>query len=132
MVDPEGTLTAAQYEILEVIWRLPEAGLTVAEIWHEIGSKRSIARTTILNQVDRLEKRGWLTRHDGPDGFRYSATRSREDASGQMAAEFVEAFFGGSAANLMMSLLGNKKLSLDDVKQLKELLESRTTRRKPH
>ncbi|MFB3111017.1 MAG: BlaI/MecI/CopY family transcriptional regulator [Gemmatimonadales bacterium] len=62
MVVPEGNLTPAQYEILQVIWGGDEEGATVAEIWQEISKLRSVGRTTVLNLVDRLEKRGWLTR----------------------------------------------------------------------
>ena len=82
MTDPEGSLTAAQHEILEVIWNGTKSGMTVAEIWHAIGARRSVTRTTVLNQVDRLEKRGWLKRHEHQDGFRYLPTRSRR-AGGQ-------------------------------------------------
>ena len=130
MTDPDGTLTVAQHEILEVIWDASEQGATVAEIWREIGTKRSVTRTTILNQVDRLEKRGWLKRHDHKDGFRYVATRSREQAASGLAEEFVDSFFGGSASDLVMSLLGTKKLNLDEIKKLRALLETRSSKRK--
>ena len=73
MVDPEGNLTPVQYEILQVIWDGDDAGSTVAEIWREISKSRSVGRTTILNLVDRLEKRGWLSL---PDAGRLSLSNS--------------------------------------------------------
>ncbi len=130
MTDPDGTLTAAQHEILEVIWNASETGATVAEIWHEIGIRRSVTRTTVLNQVDRLEKRGWLKRHEHKDGFRYVATRSREQAASGLAEEFVDSFFRGSASDLVMSLLGTKKLNPNEIKKLQALLETRSSKRK--
>ena len=131
MTDPEGSLTAVQHEILEVIWNGPKAGVTVAEIWRAIETRRSVTRTTILNQVDRLEKRGWLKRHEHQDGFRYLATRSRQQAASSLASEFVDSFFGGSASDLVMSLLGARKLGPDEIEKLRELLESRSSKRKP-
>ena len=55
MTDPEGTLTAAQHEILQAIWNAPKSGATVTEIWQAIGELRGITRTTVLNQVDRTD-----------------------------------------------------------------------------
>jgi BlaI family penicillinase repressor len=131
MTGPEGTLTAAQHEILEVVWNGSAAGATVAEIWHSIGARRPVTRTTVLNQVDRLEKRGWLQRHEHEHGFRYAATRSRQDAASGLATEFVDSFFGGSASDLVMSLLGASKLDSDEIKKLRALLDARSKKRKP-
>lgn len=131
MSDPEGTLTAAQHEILQVIWNAPPEGATVTEIWQSIGEQREIARTTVINQVDRLEKRGWLKREKSPDGFRYTAVKNRESATRGMAEEFVDTFFAGSASELVMSLLGSRKLDADDVAKLRKLLESQSRNRSP-
>ena len=131
MPDPEGTLTAAQHEIMQVIWNAPTKGATVMEIWQVIGEQRGIARTTVLNQVDRLEKRGWLRREKSPDGFRYLAARGHDQATRELAEEFVDTFFGGSASNLVMSLLGSSKLNPEDIVKLRQLLNSRTRNRGP-
>lgn len=132
MKDPEGTLTVAQHEILEAIWKLSNSGATVAEVWAEISKHREVSRTTILNQVDRLEKRGWLKRHAHEDGFRYVVTKRRDQVANGLAREFVDSFFGGSTSELVMSLLGSKKLTSAEVTALKALLESNLSKRKPH
>lgn len=122
---PEAGLTPVQFEILEAAWGAAN-GASVAEIWEAIAARREVGRTTILNLVDRLEKRGWLARKKVEGVFRYTPTVSREDAAGNVAAEFVDAFFSGSASELVMSLLGSKKISADEVEQLRELLDART------
>lgn len=131
MPDPEGTLTAAQHEILEVVWSSPSNGATVSEIWHAIGEQRDVTRTTVLNQVDRLEKRGWLRRRKHKDGFRYVATRNRGQAARSLTEEFVDSFFGGSASELVMNLLGSKKLKPEEIARLRDLLDSQTSKRSP-
>ncbi len=98
MSELEGSITQAQHEILEVIWAC-EGGATVAEVWQAISAKREVARTTILNQIDRLEARGWVKRHKSRAGNRYTATVSRDEASRNLVSDFVNAFFGGSLAN---------------------------------
>jgi predicted transcriptional regulator len=131
MPGPKGSLTAAQYEIMAVVWAAGPAGVTVAEIWQAIAGARGVARTTVLNQVDRLERRGWLRRSPGDGPTRFQATLSKEDASRQLVAGFVSDFFQGSTAELVSALLGNDAFTLTrkDVARLRELLER--ARRRP-
>ncbi|GAB4137676.1 MAG: BlaI/MecI/CopY family transcriptional regulator [Planctomycetaceae bacterium] len=121
---PEGNLTSAQYEIMDVVWRHGRTGATVAEIWEAVSETRSVARTTVLNLVDRLEKRNWLKRRQRKGTYHYTATVSRKKTSELLAGEFIDDFFGGSATDLVMSLLGSKQLSTDELNQLRKLLDS--------
>jgi len=126
---PDASLTPVQFEILEVAWNAAE-GASVAEIWEAIAAGRDVGRTTILNLVDRLEKRGWLARRKVEGVYRYRPTVSRETAAGSVAAEFVDAFFSGSARELVMSLLGSERISPDEVEQLRALLDERSQSKK--
>src|SRR4029078_3512818 len=81
MTLPKGSLTAAQYEIMDAAWPAAKEGITVAEMWQRISESRSIGRTTVLNQVDRLEKRGWLKRLPGDGPTRFRATLAQEDGA---------------------------------------------------
>ena len=111
---PEGNLTPVQYQIMEAVWGRGEAGASVVEIWQAVRADRSVRRTTVLNLVNRLEKRGWLVccRQKRPN--RYTAAASREHTSALLAGEFVNDFFSGSAGKLVMSLSGSKQLSRGD------------------
>src|SRR5262245_48386850 len=119
---PDANLTPVQFEIMQVAWEA-EAGATVAQIWERVSRNRDVGRTTILNLVDRREKRGWLVRNKVGGVYRYSPTVERETAAAHVAAEFVDAFFGGSASDLVMSLLGSKRISHEEVEQLRQALE---------
>ena len=119
---PEGKLTPAQFEILQRIWASP-VGLTVAEIWEAVRAERSVSRTTVLNLVDRLEKRGWLSRSKDEAVFRYRAVVDRATAESQLANDFVQEFFSGSAMNMVMSLLGSKPVTKSDIRKLQRLLD---------
>jgi predicted transcriptional regulator len=125
---PEGNLTPAQHEILDIVWDAGHEGATVAEIWQAIATQRSVGRTTILNLVDRLEKRNWLRRRDDSEGAnRYLATVSRERTAAGLAKEFVNDFFEGSASNLVMSLLGSNTLSKSELQRLRAALDQSPT-----
>ena len=130
MVVPKGNITPVQYEILQVIWGGDDEGSTVAEIWREISKSRSVGRTTVLNLVDRLEKRGWLTRRQAPGGYRYRTTLNREETTHTLAAEFVDDFFGGKASDLVMSLLGNRSIKKSEVERLRKLIDKASRKSK--
>ena len=124
---PEGSLTPVQYEILNIVWVAGKNGATVAEIWQQITSQRDVARTTVLNLVDRLEKRGWLRRVDDAGGpNRFVAVVDRQRTKTALAREFVHDFFDGSAGNLVMSLVGSNRLTTAEVDELREMLAERT------
>lgn len=121
---PDINLTPVQFEIMEAAWGA-EQGATVTEMWETISRNRDVGRTTILNLVDRLEKRGWLARQKVGGVYRYQPTVGREKAAAHVAAEFVDAFFSGSASNLVMSLLGSQRISQDELDELRAMLDKR-------
>lgn len=129
MTRPEGTLTGPQFEILELTWQNP-AGMTVAEIWEVVRENRSVSRTTILNLVDRLEKRNWLQRLKVEGVYRYQASVSREQTQEMLAGEFVGTYFSGSATDFILSFLGSQRLSKKELDRMKKALEDKKTSRK--
>lgn len=122
---PKGSLTAAQYEIMAVVWAATPEGLTVADIWQTISRSRALSRTTVLSQVDRLEKRGWLERLPGDGTTRFQATLAKQDAAQQLAAGFVSDFFAGSALDFVTALLGSNTFALtrQDLNRLRKLFD---------
>ena len=121
-VNPEGDLTPAQHELLAVAWDGPTEGMTVAEIWQAVADRRGVTRTTVLNLVDRLEKRGWLERESVGGVYRYRPTLDRATAEARLAAGFMAGFFGGSPTQLVQSLLGSEDVSVADIDRLQKVL----------
>src|SRR5438067_7995238 len=124
MQRPTRSLTAAQYEIMAAVWDAGDDGISIADIWQAISAERTIGRTTVLNQVDRLEKRGWLERAPGDGATKFRATLPKERASRQLVAGFVSDYFQGRAFDLMSALLGDqaRDLTKNDVEKLRKLL----------
>ncbi|MBN2577897.1 MAG: BlaI/MecI/CopY family transcriptional regulator [Pirellulales bacterium] len=124
MTLPEGSLTPTQHEIMEAVWECGEQGAAVTEIWRAVAAQRQVGRTTVLNLVDRLEKRGWLVRGGDRKPYRYVAALGRQQTAALLAGGFVDDFFGGSAGNLVMSLLGAQRLKPEEIERLQNLLRS--------
>ncbi len=132
MATPEGKLTPVQFEIMQLIWNSTR-GMTSGEIWEAIRPGRDVSRTTVLNLVDRLEKRAWLKRRKDQGVFRYAAAVERQSVEAQLATDFVQEFFDGSAANMVMSLLGSGRIPKPEIQRIKRLVDEResgTTRNK--
>jgi predicted transcriptional regulator len=109
---------------MAVVWESGTQGATVTEIWQAISAQRRVGRTTILNLVDRLEKRDWLARRDREKPCHYLAALGREETAVFLAGGFVDDFFAGSASNLVMSLLGSSRLKPGEIDRLRQVLES--------
>ena len=122
MSKQEGTLTATQFEILQLLWQAG-SGLSVAEIWTKVCERREVSRTTILNLMDRLEKRNWLRREKVDGVFRYHACVDQKTTQGRLASEFVSEYFNGSTFSFVLALLGSKDVSKSDVRRLKAILD---------
>ena len=123
MVLPDGKLHPGQYEVLRAIWEIGEPGATTLQVWEHISKQRAVVRTTVLNVVDKLEKRGWLSRQQIDGEWHYWPTARREEIEATVAEDFLANFFDGSASGLMVSLIGERKLSSTEIDRLREVLE---------
>ena len=123
MPRPDEALTPTQLSILQVIWDAGPAGATVAAIWEALAQQRTVARTTVLTQVQRLEKRGWLVRGTEDGVAVYRAAQGREQAERALAKRFVADFFDGSAAGLIKSLLGSGRIGKRELAELKAIVD---------
>lgn len=124
--EPDGPLTKAQLEILDLAWRAGEAGATVNEVWTALAARRTLARTTVLTMVTRLERRGWLVkvrRKAADRATRYRATADAAEAARRIARDFTAEFFGGSATELVRSLLGGEQVTRESIDSLRSLLD---------
>jgi predicted transcriptional regulator len=129
----EGILTPAQHEIMQIIWNSGRCGISVGSIWKKISESRSVARTTILKMVDRLEQREWICRrapkpNQKGAAMRYFPKIGPRKARAMMLQQFVNNYYDGSAAELAKSLLKWKCLTLGDMGELKQMLIERMDR----
>lgn len=114
-------LSAAQLEIMQVIWQRGE--VAVSDVWQEISQRRTIARNTVLTVMDRLEKRGWLSKRSVGNTHLYRAVVSERTTLTQTVKRFVDTFFGGSSESLMMTLLEGRGVSPDEAERIRQRIE---------
>src|SRR3954467_14028930 len=111
--DPDlPALSAVQLEIMHVVWDGDE--VTVTDVWTALSKRRPVARNTVLTLMDRLEKKGWLTRRaDGPAPA-YAAAVPRTTTLRNVVHRLVDAAFAGSAEDLVLALLSGRGVSAEE------------------
>ena len=83
-----------ELECLKALWSLGES--TVHGVRRELAQKRAFAYTTVMTLLDRLEKRGCVSRRRQGRRFLYAPKLSRETMRERAVKELAEGFFDGS------------------------------------
>ena len=120
-LSPLPPLSEAQMEIMNVVWNRGEA--TVADVWKALGSRRKVARSTVVTMLMRLQEKGWLSCDEDGHAFRYRASVPREATLGEMVRRLVDTAFGGSAEGLVMALLHDRSVSKEEAKRIKKMID---------
>ena len=69
-----------------------------------------------------MVEKGTLSRDEAQVKHIYSAAIEEEKGKSFLLNKFVDALYEGSASNLMMQLLGNKKTSKKDLDAIRNML----------
>lgn len=124
------TISEAELEVLKVLWEHP-AG-TVREINTILqGQGRSWAYTTVQTLLQRLESKGHVQSDKSGSAHVYRAAVSREDLLDRHLRELADKFCDGTASPLLLALVGNNRLTADEIKQLRQLLDRLEPPRRP-
>ena len=106
-----GDLEAA---VMEILWAKP--GQTVVEVEERLRQKREIAHTTVLTTLDRMFRKGYLSREKEAKAFVYSPRYTRKEFERTIAQEVLGALIGHSAetaVSTFVDLIGNDPTALD-------------------
>ena len=112
-----------QRAIVELVWEHGEA--TVRQVWERLSSKRTLAYTTILTSMQRLEKAGWLQhRVEGVTNV-YTATRTREEAGVTSVEKLVQRIFHGNALLMFQHFVEKGGLSDQELLDLRRMIDKK-------
>jgi BlaI family transcriptional regulator, penicillinase repressor len=121
MDSKQATPTTAELEILQILWK--EEPLTVKEIHEQLVQKKDIGYTTALKIMQNMTIKGLLNRKLNGKSHLYYAAIEQQATQRTLLDKFVESAFGGSASELVMQLLGNKKSSAQELAEIKEIIK---------
>jgi predicted transcriptional regulator len=117
-----GNLGPLEQRLLDALWARGSA--TVRELVE--GGCEDLAYTTVMTTLDRLFKKGLLTRSEEGRAFRYMARFSREDLQREAAGHAFRQLLDASPASslplsFLVEILGERDAQLlDDLRKLVE------------
>lgn len=117
-------LTPAEWEVMEAVWELGGSP-SVRDVLEHAFSKGEKAYTTVQTIMNTLERKGMLQRRKiGLVNF-YKPSRSRDDVIRAEMSSMVSRIFDGSIPALANYLISLENLDLDEIQQIKKLLNQK-------
>ncbi|MCW3119440.1 MAG: transcriptional regulator [Chitinophagaceae bacterium] len=114
--------TRSELEILQVLWQ--HGPSTVRLVNEELNKlKREVNYTSTLKLMQIMAEKGIVVRDESNMKHIYRPAQPEEKVKGQLLNRFVDSIYNGSAASLMMQLLGNKKTSKKELDAIRDLLK---------
>jgi predicted transcriptional regulator len=104
---------------MQVIWKL---GVSNVKDVQE-GLPQKLAYTTVQTMLNILERKGKLRRKLRGRAYVYSATVTEAKASRHAVRDLVDRMFGGSADELVMSLIKSRQIDSKRIAELTRRLE---------
>ena len=118
-------LSGRELDVLNVLWERGSA--TVSEVLADLQDE--LAYTTILTILRRLEEKGHVGHSPEGKAHRYVPLVQREDAQDSALQRMTRKLFRGSPELLMNRMLRKGKLSGEQLRELRELVDERLRER---
>jgi len=127
MTASSAPLGSTEIEVLRYLGDHPTQ--TVGEVADHFARTSGQARTTILTIMERLRKKGHLSRKKVGGIYRYSPKVAKHDLLQRLVKAFVETTLGGSVSPVVAYLSEDGPVSDEDLNQLKKLVRDLESRR---
>ena len=114
--------TEKELEILQILWQ--NGPINVKEVQTFMGGDQQNGYTTILKLLQIMHEKGLVTRQKSGKLHLYKAVASQEHTRQFMIDKMIHTVFQGSAAQLVMSALGNKRSSKEELTEIRRYLDN--------
>lgn len=100
---PRKLLPALEMEVMKALWMLGSG--TVSQVQANMQHDKQLAYTTVMTMLDRLSKKGVVTRAKNGRSYCYTAVLHKDDALRLALDRLVHDFFGDSSQKLLNHLI---------------------------
>jgi predicted transcriptional regulator len=121
------TLSNREAEIMAVLWE--HGPSTVAEVKHKLSDE--LAYTTVLTILRNLEAKGYVSHEPEGRAHRYAPRIKQQAARKSAIRHLAGKLFQGSSDLLLTQLVCDRKLSEDQVRRIRAILDEKPPRGKP-
>ncbi len=119
-----------EQELALLTWLAEHPPITVGEVADRYGAARGLARSTVLTMMERLRRKGHLTRRRVQGVFRYSTGAGPEDVLRDAIGTFVERTLGGSVSPFVAYLAESAEVTPEELSELERLVARLQSRSK--
>lgn len=110
-----------ELEILKVLWQSGN-GMTITEIRKILTANTNWEASTIKTLVRRLCEKGAVNA-EKREVFYYTPAVSEQEYNDYATQQMIDRLYGGSAKNLVASIVGAGKLTDSDIEELRTLFK---------
>ena len=121
-INSEIRLGRLELQIMNVVWDRGKA--TVHDVKNAL-SRRKPAYSTILTMMRKLEAKGYLEHEVDGRTYVYRPSISQQAVRQGVLGDLVERLFEGSTSLLLTSLVEQNRISENELRQIRKLIEER-------
>lgn len=109
----------SELKIMEILWA--RGDINAKELAELLAAQVGWGKTTTYTVIKKCVDKGAIQRIE--PGFVCHALLEKQQVQQQETDELIDKLYGGAPDALVASLLGSKKLSAEEIKRLKTLVE---------
>lgn len=113
--------TSTELQILGVLWERGPS--TVREIHEILAKSRPMGYTTVLKLLQIMTEKQLVRRNEEARAHVYEAQQPAGATRQQLVGDLLERAFSGSASQLMMHALAGKQASLEEIDEIRRMLD---------
>nr|WP_309119355.1 BlaI/MecI/CopY family transcriptional regulator [Paenibacillus sp.] len=117
-------ISEAEWEVMKIVWA--QSPKTSMQIMEQLEERMSWKPTTVKTLVSRLVKKGVLGFHKEGKNYSYFPLLLEEECLQAESRSFLNRLYGGSLQPLLVSFLKEERLSKEDIKELRRLLDEKS------
>ena len=114
-------LSDRELDVMAVLWARGSG--TVTEVRESLTDP--LAYTTVLTVLRTLEEKGFAGHEEEGKAHRYKPLVARERAGRSALTRMIEKLFEGSPELLVTQLVSDRRLSAEEIRRLKRILDER-------
>lgn len=115
-------ISESEWSIMEALWE--SSPQTASEVTKTLRASMNWAENTVRTLLTRLVEKGALKTSENASGTRtFIPAVKREACVRAESQSFLDRIFGGAAKPLLVHFAQNSKLTAEEVKELKKLLD---------
>lgn len=118
----------AELEILRILWK--RGASTVREVHEQLKHDRDVGYTTVLKTMQVMAEKKIVTRDESERSHVYAPAVEEKSVKRRLVSELLDKAFDGSAAQLVLQALSDKRASQEDLRKIRKLLDE-SSRKSP-